>query len=323
MRKLLWPHSFVFSLLVLTTCLVFAATNAIAQPAKVLWWDVSANEPRNKPQNRQRMARYLDQYRGGSRFNVDYVYGPRRGSFAQHMAANPGYRIIVITAATKSRSFSRSDLDALRAFYASGRKTLMLDGTLGIRNSDVRQRTQWPGANNSSANMLVNQMEALRRRGGGLLIGTDHGRFQASANQALQAIVPRARFSRVTNPSRDGQFFGNLLLAEARPVRPFDMLRHWEAIPNQGQAPVGNFKDFQGGGVRLHTLVEASDKPGGGTRRPYISSTINPGQARFDITRNQAPTQDAPAPKPEPKPEPVKEPPQVDKMPTRKGPPRN
>ncbi len=316
MRKLFRLCSVAFFPLFLSAFLVVSATSASAQPVKVLWWDVSLNESRNKPQNRQRMAQYLEQYQGGSRFDVDYVFGPRRGAFAQHMAANPGYRIIVVTAANDNRVFNRADQDAFRSFYASGRKTLMLDGTLGIRNSDVRQRTQWPGANNSSANMLVNQMEALRRSGGGLLIGTDHGRFQASANQALQAILPRAQFSRVTNPSRDGQFFGEVLLAEARPVRPFDMLRHWEAIPNQGQAPVGNYTDFLGGSVRLYTLVEASDKPGGGPRRPYISSTINPGQARFDITRNQAPA-------PEPPPAPKEEPPEIDRMPTRKGPPSN
>lgn len=323
MRKLFRPCTPVFRLPILSMCMFFLVSAAAAQPMKVLWWDVSLNESRNKPDNRQRMARYLDQYRGGARFDVDYVFGPRRGAFARHMAANPGYRIVVVTAANDNRVFNRADQDAFRTFYASGRKTLMLDGTLGIRNSDVRQRTKWPGANNSSANMLVNQMEALRRAGGGLLIGTDHGRFQASANLALQAILPRARFSRVTNPSRDGQFFGEVLLAEARPVRPFDMLRHWEAIPNQGQAPVGSFTDFQGRAVRLYALVEASDKPGGGPRRPYISSSVNPGKARFDITRNQAPTQEPPPPPPKKEPEVVEEPPEVDRMPTRKGPPAN
>jgi len=297
--------------------LSFLTTGFEAQAqTRVLWWDVSANEPRNRPDNRRRMAQYIDQFGGGGRYSVDYVYGPRGGGLSRHMSANSGYSVIVITATNTSRVFNRADQDALRAFYASGRKALMLDGTLGIRNSDARERTQWPGVNNSSANMLANQIEALRRAGGGILIGTDHGRFQAAANTALRAILPQAGFSRVTDPSRDGEFFGDLLLGN-RPVRPLDILKHWESIPNQGQAPVGQFRDFQGGGVRLYTLVEASDKPGGGQRRPYISASINPGNARYDITGNEAPTQAPPPPEPEPEPE------VVDNMPTRKSPPVN
>ena len=305
-------------------CLMLSAQVAQAEPMRVLWWDVSLDERSNKPANRQRMARFIDGYKGGSVYAVDYRFEPRRGAFARHMAANPGYGIVVITAANNNRVFNSSDQQAFRNFYASGRRALMLDGTLGIRNSDIRQRTKWPGANRSSANMLINQMEALRKSGGGLLIGTDHGKFQASANLALRAILPGAQFSRVTNPSRDGAFIGDLLLAEAAQVKPLDMLRHWEAIPNQGQAPIGGYTDFLGQGVRLYTLVEASDKPGGGTRRPYISSTIDPGNRRFDIASSTAPAVEAPPPPPPPvAPEPEPEPEVIDRMPTRKSLPAN
>ncbi len=307
--------------LVCALCLMLVAQVAQAEPVRVLWWDVSLDERSNKPANRQRMARYIDGYKGGAVYDVDYSFEPRRGAFARHLAANPGYGIVVITAANNNRVFNRSDQQAFRNFYASGRRALMLDGTLGIRNSDIRQRTKWPGANRSSANMLINQIEALRKSGGGLLIGTDHGQFQASANLALQAILPGARFSRVTNPSRDGAFFGDLLLAEAAQVKPLDMLRHWEAIPNQGQAPVGGYTDFLGRSVRLYTLVEAADKPGGGTRRPYISSTIDPGNRRFDIASSNAPAVQAPPPPPPVAPEP--EPEVIDRMPTRKSLPAN
>lgn len=309
--------------LLCAVCLIFTPPEAQAEPMRVLWWDVSLNESRNKPSNRQRMARYIDGYKGGGVYSVEYQFEPSRGAFARHMAANPAYGIIVITAANNNRVFNRSDQQAFRNFYASGRRTLMLDGTLGIRNSDVRQKTKWPGTNRSSANMLINQMEALRKSGGGLLIGTDHGKFQASANLALQAILPRARFSRITNPSRDGAFVGDLLLAEAASVKPLDMLRHWEAIPNQGQAPVGGYTDFLGRNVQLYTLVEASDKPGGGTRRPYISATIDPGNRRFDIASSSAPSVGNPPPPPPPPVQPEPEPEVIDRMPTRKSLPAN
>lgn len=277
--------------------------SAQAEPMRVLWWDISLDESQNKPANRRTMAQFIDGYKGGSRFEVDYKFEPRRGALARHMSANPGYKIIVITAANHNALFNDADREAFRSFYAQGNRALMLDGSLGIRNSDVRPLTKWPGANSASANMLVNQMEAMHEAGGGLFIGTDHGKFQRSANLALQAILPDARFSRITNPSRDGDFFGELLLANEEPVKPLDMLRHWEAIPNQGQAPVGSFTDFTGAPVTLYTLVEASDKPGGGTRRPYISSTIDPGDTRVNITEDAAPV--------------------INRMPTRKSLPSN
>ncbi|MEM6566573.1 MAG: hypothetical protein AAF665_19135 [Pseudomonadota bacterium] len=272
-----------------------------AEPMRVLWWDVSLRETRNNPQNRETMANFLTGYKNGSRYSVEYKFEPQRGAFAQHLSVSPAYQIIIVSAANNNRVFNAEDQEAFRSYYANGSKVLMLDGTLGVRNSDVKQLTKWPGVNNSSANMLVNQMEALRDEGGGLLLGTDHGRFQASANIALRAILPEAQFSRITNPSRDGEFFGELLLATEEPVKPLDILRHWEAIPNQGQAPVGTFTDFLGAPVTLYTLVEASDKPGGGARRPYISATLPPGDKRFDIADDVAP--------------------EIDRMPTRQGPP--
>ena len=304
----------VLPIIAFAALLVLSAAAASAQPMRVLWWDVSLNEPRNKPENRRTMARYIDRYAGGARYDVDYQFSPSRGALARHLAAQPPYKMIVITAANNNRVFNRSDLDALQRFYAGSSGVLMLDGTLGIRNSDVQKRTQWPGVNRSSANMLLNQFEAMREKGGGLLIGTDHGRFQASANQALRAIVPRARFSEITNPSRDGEFFGDLLLAHRQAVKPLDILRHWESIPNQGRAPVGRYADFLGRPVSLYTLVEASNKPGGGARKTYISSTINPGSKRFDIAEDAAPVTQQEAVKEEPAPV-------VDRMPTRKSAP--
>ena len=300
--QVLIARQLIFLALVLAVS--FGMANRLhAQTMRVLWWDVSLNETRNKPANRQTMARFIDGLDGGGRYEVDYQFSPRRGALARHLNAQPPFQMIVITAANNNRVFDNSDLDALQRFYAGTPGALMLDGTLGIRNSDVRNRTRWPGANNSSANLLLNQFEAMREAGGGLLVGTDHGRFQASANQVVQAIVPGAQFSEVTNPSRDGEFFGDVLLAKKEAVKPLDILRHWESIPNQGRAPVGQYADFLGRPLTLYTLVEASNKPGGGPRKAYISATINPGDKRFDIAEEAAPV--------------------IDRMPTRKGPPAN
>lgn len=287
----------------MTACLILVASTAMAQPMKVLWWDVSVEEPSTKSSHRQRVARFVDDYQGGAVFDVTYKFEPRRGSLARHLAAQGGYRIIVMTATNTNRTFNDADLDALRGFYANGPKSLMLDGTLFIRNTNAHKLANWPGVNDSSANLVINQMEALRAAGGGIWIGTDHGQFQRPANQAITALLPEASFSRTTNPSRDGEFFGELLLAYKQPVKPIDILRHWESIPSQGQAPTGTFTDFMGQPVTLYTLVEASDKPGGGTRRTYISATLDPGDKRFDIAGDDVPV--------------------IDRMPTRKSLPQN
>ena len=283
--------------------LILAASAAIAQPMKVLWWDVSVEEPSTNSAHRRQVARFVDAYQGGGIFDVTYKFEPGRGSLARHLAAPHGYGIIVMTATNTNRTFNEADLDALRGFYANGPKSLMLDGTLFIRNTNAHTLANWPGVNNSSAHLVVNQIEALRDAGGGIWIGTDHGQFQRPANQAVQALLPDARFSRTTNPSRDGEFFGELLLAYREAIKPIDVLRHWESIPSQGQAPTGTFTDFMGQPVTLYTLVEASDKPGGGTRRTYISATLDPGDKRFDISGDDAPV--------------------IDRMPTRKSLPEN
>ncbi|MEM6897530.1 MAG: hypothetical protein AAF576_09115, partial [Pseudomonadota bacterium] len=167
--------------------------------------------------------------------------------------------------------------------YASGKRQLMLDGSFWIRNMRTRDRTRFPGPGESMAGILVNQVAALAEAGGGILIGVDHGEWQRNGNIAMQALVPGARFRGVTNPSTDGDFIGDVLLGRRASVTARDVLRHWEAVPNQGEAPVGTFTDFMGQPIELFSLVETADKPGGGRKRPYISSTIFPGEGTTDI----------------------------------------
>ncbi len=290
---------FATVLLVLAICL----SPASAEPMRVLWWDADNDEPATRPANRELMADYLDALDGGSRYDVDYKYGPRRGGFAEFTAGRPPYQLIIVSAANTRRMFNDADLEAFKRHYAGSSGTLMLDGTLGIRNLNYSRRTRWPGVNNSSAHFLQNQIETMRKAGGGLLIGTDHDNYQVPANQLLNALVPGAQFSEETNPSRDGEFFGEALLAQEEAVTPLDILQHWEDVPNQGRAPVGQFADFLGRPVTLFALVEASDKPGGGTRKPYISASIDPGDKRFDIAEEAAPV--------------------INRMPTRKSLPAN
>jgi hypothetical protein len=216
----------------------------------------------------------------------------------------------VLDVTTRRSTFGPADLEALRSHYASGRRALMLDGSLWIRSTAENRTTRFPGVNGATGDLTVNQIQALADAGGGILIGTDHDDFQVGANVALEAIVPGARFSGTTNPSTDGDFIGRTLLGHAVTLRAIDILEHWQSIPTQGESPVGSFTDFTGNAIRLHALVETADKPGGGVKRPYVSASFDPGSQRTAIDANETAFEDAP-----------EEPPLPPDMPTRKGPP--
>lgn len=267
-----------------------AATALQAQePVRVLWWDGSPPyDGATNAQDRGAMALYVDGFGGGARFAVTFQSSTRAGALAQQMTRGP-YDILVLDVTTVAANFSNADLAAVQQHYQSGKNALMLDGTLWVRNARPGPKTIFPGPNGASAALLMNQIQALVDAGGGILIGTDHREFQVGANQLLRALVPGARFSGRTNPSRDGAFIGDALLRSAVPVAPLDILRHWEEIPSQAEVPVGQFTDFLGAPVTLHALVETSDKPGGRTKRPYISASFAPGEERTAIDAGAAP----------------------------------
>ncbi|WP_227268343.1 hypothetical protein [Roseobacter weihaiensis] len=293
MRKHLTALFAVFTLLL-------GAMAAQADQKRVLWWDGSPPyDGATNRQDREAMARYIGSFNGGADYSVTFQHSTRRGDLAAALAG-ASYDILVLDVTTTSANFTNADLNALRGHYQSGKRALMLDGTLWVRNARPGPMTLFPGPNGASAALLMNQMQALADAGGGILIGTDHTEFQVGANQLLGAILPQARFSGRTNPSRDGAFLGNSLLNAAVAVKPFDILRHWEEIPSQAEVPVGQFTDFTGAPVTLHALVETSDKPGGRAKRPYISASFDPGEGRTAIDSQVDP-------------EPVK-----DYMPTRK-----
>lgn len=258
------------------------------QVARVLWWNGMPDYP---PQmygtQREEMARYVDNFGGGQVFSVMYRANQRGGALAREIGSGQ-YDILVLDITTSRANLNGADTSALQQFYASGRSALMLDGSFWIRNTLIDARTQFPGENGGTAGLLINQLSVLAEAGGGILIGADHNAWQPGANKALQALIPGARFTGTTNPSTDGAFIGNALLAKRVPVTARDILRHWEAVPNQGEAPVGQFQDFMGRTVTLYSLVETSDKPGGKRKRPYISASVFPGEGQTAIDSDQS-----------------------------------
>lgn len=258
------------------------------QFARVLWFNAMPDMGRELlSHHRKAMADHLDQFQGGEAFDVTYLRSTRGGALAGALGAG-GYDIVVLDMGNERVRMNGADAAALQQFYGSGRQALMLDGSFSIRNINHNARTRFPGENGSSAGLLVNQISALAQHGGGILIGTDHDAWQYNANTALAALVPGAQFSGLTNPSTDGEFIGTVLLGQRVQVTARDVLRHWESVPNQGEAPVGRFVDFLGQPLVLYSLVETADKPGGGRRRPYVSASFSPGDRRIPIDSEDA-----------------------------------
>ncbi|MDZ7710609.1 MAG: hypothetical protein U5K36_11550 [Roseovarius sp.] len=281
-----------WGLMIVTGLALILPDAARAKDFSILWWSAlkwiaDESQRANMVSNRRVLARYLDSLPG---YGVTFHHTVDRGDFASYMrTAGRQYDLIVLDSAIRGPAFNQADLDAFRAYYASSGRALMLDGSLTIRNARYDARTSFPGDNGALAGLLLNQVEALRKAGGGLLIGTDHAGFQVSANQVLKALLPGVQFHGTTNPSRDGAFNGKVLLNGEARVRPVDILRHWEAIPDQAEAPVGRFEDFLGNEVVLYSLVDVSDKPGGKRKRSYVSFTGKPGLERYDVDSEEAP----------------------------------
>ncbi|WP_428929774.1 hypothetical protein [Marinibacterium sp. SX1] len=286
-------------------------TPVLAQsgPVRVLWWNANPEYSNQKNHHRQAMADFLNGFEGGNSVSTDFRSSTRGGDLAQQLNASSYDIVIIDTTDTRSR-FNASDLDAVRAHYASGHRAVMLDGSFWIRSIRANATTRFPGPNGATGNLLVNQILALAEAGGGVLIGTDHDRYQAGANAVLTALIPGARFKGLTIPSTDGSFIGRTLLAHRVPVRAIEILEHWQSIPSQGEVPVGTFTDFTGQQVTLFNLVETADQPGGGGKRPYISASFDPGNERTAIGSSETLAPIAPV-----------VPALPENMPTRKGPP--
>ncbi|MDJ0993777.1 MAG: hypothetical protein QNI90_09405 [Dinoroseobacter sp.] len=286
--------------------LSFAGGRLSAEPINVLFFNGSYEHRTYPSALRQAMSDWLSGAKNGTAFRSIYVRSERQGALASALMENPNTDVLILDLTSRRSAIGDGDREALRGFYSAGNNAIMLDGSFGIRSMRVSgvPQVKFPGAENSSAALLANQVASIAKAGGGVLIGTDHSGWQVGANAALRGLLPDAQFRGTTNPSTDGQFLGEALLTTFMPVKPIVLLRHWESVPNQGEAPVGQFTTFSGAQIQLYSLVEAADKPGGGRKRPYISASFDPGDARFDIDSEVAPEPQLP-----------------DNMPTRKSPP--
>ncbi|MDJ1182639.1 PEP-CTERM sorting domain-containing protein [Roseofilum casamattae] len=88
--------------------------------------------------------------------------------------------------------------------------------------------------------------------------------------------------------STDGVFYGTDFLNSQVSVAPNDIFSHWDAIPSQGVAPTGDFIDFLGNSVTLYSQVDVANKPGGGQKYSYISTSWKPDECETAVTESNS-----------------------------------
>jgi hypothetical protein len=260
----------------LMACSLLLCAQVSATPVSVLWWD-STPEYSGQASNalRQEMSDYLTNFGGGGVFDSTYVGSEVAGTLAAQLASN-SYDVIVFDATSSGSKFNADDLLAVQNHYAT-KSNLMLDGTLYIRNINYNGATDFPGPNGAMGGLLVNQINQLATRGGGMMIGTDHNGFQFDANQILNSVIAGASFTGNTTPSTDGVFYGSDLLNDAVAIAAADVFTHWSAVASEGIAPTGTYTDINNNSVTLYSQVDVADAPGGGTKYSYISTSWAPG----------------------------------------------
>ncbi|MDB9516211.1 PEP-CTERM sorting domain-containing protein [Roseofilum reptotaenium CS-1145] len=264
-------------------------SKANAAQFSVLWWDTTPVNPWINSELRQEMSTFLDDFGGGNLFDTTYVSHRTSGGLQAHLASN-SYDVVVLDSFynppySPAFPFDSADQEALKQHYAQ-KSNLILDGTLSIRSLQAIPETDFPGPNNAFGNFTVNQIYELATQGGGIFIGTDDYTVQRDGNYMLEALFPGqpARFSGLRNPSTDGVFYGSDLLNNQVAVSPNDIFTHWSAVPSQGVAPTGDFIDFLGNPVTLYSQVDVADKPGGGQKYSYISTSWKPDDCKTDVT---------------------------------------
>jgi len=268
-----------FLQVLLSSVLFVAVGNASA--ASVLWWDSTPEYGGQGADSlRQAMSDYLDTYDGGGVFDSTYVSSEVQGTLATQLASNT-YDVIVFDATSGSNKFNADDLTAVQNHYAS-KSNVLLDGNLYVRSINFNASTIFPGINDSTGALTVNQVNQLAVRGGGIMIGTDHNCCQTDANQILDAIIPGAAFSGNTSPSTDGVFYGSDLLNDLEAIAASDILAHWSSIPSQGIAETGDFTDNNGDAITLYSQVDVANFVGG-PKNSFISTSWAPGEGETDV----------------------------------------
>jgi len=182
-----------------------------------------------------------------------------------------------------------ADFDAIAAWYNTDRsRDIIADGRIIA--------TLWRSYYTSAGRILhENYYENLRIRGGGLLLGTDHGGSGGGPTNGYGVFVDGV--NRINDAVGIGRFYGNpggatagMQTNDPNPIRtiPNDLGAGVNSQSSPGNAPTG-FQDASNiapGGTPLqrtfYTVAWHNGSSGGGAATPAISTTIQ-GSLGFNV----------------------------------------
>jgi Alpha/beta hydrolase of unknown function (DUF1400) len=155
------------------------------------------------------IANTLENYQGGTVFDVDFVQTQLPGSLGLWLNSKPvGFynQIWFDTSIYQTSLLDTVDFAAINAWAAHKQPEFILDSSFFYRNKETTTLTP------SATAATINQALALKNAGGGILIGTDHDDYADTANQILTNFGFDGLFTGSVEISANGSFVGNLLL---------------------------------------------------------------------------------------------------------------
>ncbi|MBP0030910.1 hypothetical protein [Roseofilum sp. Guam] len=228
---------------------------------------------------RQPIANALDNYKGGTVFDVDFVQTHVSGNLASWLNSKPlGYydQIWFDSTIYSTSLLNQDDLLALNTWAVNKQPEFILDSAFFFRNRISNSLTA------SASAATVNQALALQNAGGGIFIGTDHNQFAYTANQILSNFGFDGFFTGAYHITPNASFVGDLLL-DPEPVSSDLFTNNLQGL-STSYVPVGTHVLNENGGNRTIEIYEQlySYSPGkvvhiGASFRTDIESVPEPG----------------------------------------------
>ncbi|XZN90923.1 MAG: alpha/beta hydrolase [Microcoleus sp.] len=197
------------------------------------------------------IANTLENYQGGTVFDVDFVQTQVPGSLGLSLNAKPvGFynQIWFDTSIYQTSLLNAVDFGAINAWAANKQPEFILDSSFAFRNKETTTLTP------SATAATINQALALKNAGGGILIGTDHNDFAYTANQILTNFGFDGLFTGAENISANGYFVGNLLL-NPQPVGSDFFFNNLQGLSTTN-VPIGTHVLNANGGDRTIKIIE-------------------------------------------------------------------
>jgi hypothetical protein len=197
------------------------------------------------------IANTLENYQGGTVFDVDFVQTQDPGSLGSWLNAKPvGFynQIWFDTTIYKTSILNTVDFGALNAWAANKQPEFILDSSFFYRNKETTTLTP------SATAVTINQALALKNAGGGILIGTDHDEFAYTANQILTNFGFDGLFTGSEIITANGSFVGDLML-NPEPVGSDFFANNLQGL-STSNVPVGTHILNANGGDRTIKVIE-------------------------------------------------------------------